>query len=227
MVLIEHRVTNDRDHCEMVVHWASHYNKVIMACFELSKKGVEHMHMVLDTDKTVSTYRQKFVDQFPYMVGNKSYKISPVLDLERKLRYICKGTQMFKPDVIAGDVNEANNLYNQFWEENAKLLSEGVKQTHQKLKSTRTTFMQEVKDEFQKRYPKFTPNYNKNDLEILTLFLCKRLGKAVKILDEIILKRMVLGLLNSLNDDSKLPPSLFAKMFPDFADDKFCFLDGI
>ena len=230
MVLIEHRVTADRHRCIQVVKFVQKLNNVYMACYEFSKYNVGHMHMVVDTEKTVSTYRQQFTDEFTDMVGNRCYKISPVLDLEAKLRYVCKGTKMFPPDVIIDDYGillNSKEYYKQFWEENAKLLAEGVKETHQKLKSTRTTFMQEVKDEFLKRYPKFVPNYNKKDLEILTLFLCKRLGKAVKILDEIILKRMVLGLLNSLNEDSKLPPSLFAKMFPDFADDKFCFLDGI
>lgn len=226
MVLIEHRVTDEKEKLIEVVTWMRSVCVVHLACFELSKSGTPHMHAVLDTNKTASTYRQKFVEKFPNYKGNQSYKISPVDKYDDKIKYLCKGNELFKPDILFnGKEIDIEENYKQFWSKNKELREKSGISFPQVKKKVRPNFMQESKDEFIKKYPDFTPNYCKKDLEILTCFMCKRLGNSVKILDEIILKRMVLGLLNSLNPDSKLTPSLFAKMFPDFADDKFCFID--
>ena len=59
--------------------------------------------------------------------------------------------------------------------------------------------------------------YDKKSMECITRFVLKKLGNSRKILDQFVVKRMCLGLLNAVTDgeDEILFESMFTSAFPD------------
>lgn len=169
----------------------------------------EHIHCVLECSKTLSTFRQYFILNFPLLLGNGSYSMAPVDKQDSMFKYLLKGTQEQMPDILyQGEYTDeqVKILHDEWWATSSKLSPKG--------KEIKITFLEECVIQVRKKYPARLFSYNGTDLSDIGAVLLRQLGKAYKILDVQIYRRMVLGILNSLNP-SDLKMVLHAQAFPD------------
>lgn len=89
-----------------------------------SKEKKEHLHIVLKPKKTVSTFRQQLLKQYPSIKGNGSYSLEQVKDYQKMIRYCCKGDDGQKPNVIFNSDINIEEEHKQFWLKNAELKTE-------------------------------------------------------------------------------------------------------
>lgn len=244
MVLVRVRVTDElTDFLLEVARWCAdlEHTHVYVCCQEISKKGKKHFHLLAEYRKSVSTFNRLFSKQFPQLVGNKVKSISEGTEcLDVNVRYICKGDAPDKdPVVLLSNISleDVARYHTEFWANNPQhqtdIKIQRLDQARGMLEETKAktktkTFMEKITQEFQDRYMtqvnidgtievgrKFS--YNKEDITFITKYVLKRLGNSSKILDQYIVKRMVLGLLNSVTngDDEVLTSHLINQMFND------------
>lgn len=88
-----------------------------------------HFHAVVRSRRAVQPFRMAFKRAMPSdMVGNGSYSIAVVRDLDKYHRYLCKGEQHgVWPEVVGAngiqyqDLEWQNAQHDAYWEENARL----------------------------------------------------------------------------------------------------------
>jgi len=221
-------------------------NIVYLCVEEHSQKYKKHIHIVVETHNT-STFRQHILEKFPKLKGNGTYSISEAeKDLATNLRYIAKGPDPYTDPVYhyASISHEEIKQYQKaYYEHNPHVIAtikeleeneQSSKGTPLQKKKKAPTWMEKITEEFINQYPthqsvidpsgnylghvpynQFT--YDKKSMTIITKYVLKKLGKSRKILDQFVVKRMCLGLLNAITDgeDEIVFESMFTSSFPD------------
>lgn len=132
-----------------IVLWCRTQAKVYLAVKEIGKKDGKHIHTILDTNLSISRFRQLLIEKFPILHGNRSYSVKKFeKDLDHNIRYCCKGTQESSPVVLFTILTESEieEAHKKFWEEQKKYLIEhGVKPVDKPTKTTRSpTFKEKI-----------------------------------------------------------------------------------
>lgn len=199
-----------------VTLWLRSEGKLYLCCMEISKNEKRHFHALIDINN-LSTSGQRFHKHF-----NEKYKGNQSLswkllkeDMATNLRYISKGQKDKLPDVLYAqpDLN-VQSYWNDYWVENAKVVESKEKDINKKAKRT-VPFLEQIILEFRTKYGNRKYDYVEEDMMFICQFVMKRLGRASKILDSMIVKRMCMGVLNAVNPDSNLIPFVFAEAFAD------------
>lgn len=174
-----------------------------------------HIHCVLTPLKTISTFRQHFLKSFVMCKGNKCYSLEEVKDIEHMKAYVCKGEKKTPPDVIfSSDKIDVSLYWKKYWEVNAELLTK-VNDRKDKKSKTSMPWLQEVRLGFIQEHPHcYTELGNPYDSrwksdrgddakkkyddagKMLLKYIYKKLGKAVKILDDNVVTKMYRGIEN-------------------------------
>lgn len=189
-----------------------------------------HCHLVINYNKTLSTFRQQFKKRFPNYEGNKDYQLKDCSDDgEKPLWYICK---MDQPEVLY-KMNYTEKDIERFHQESENYVSalkkqkqnENVKPPKEYKEKVKTlTFPQICAKALKEKYPKNTEynNWNfgwKDDRLKVYNLVCDMLGDYGKVLDEIIIHRLMCGVMMIVDRDSCKP--LFRKKVMDKFDDQF------
>lgn len=89
----------------------------------------EHWHFLLETDKfrNLQAFRVALTRAVPALKGNASYSATAVNDLEKYVRYMCKGESegvgpevVWRNSIVYSD-EECEKLHEEYWKENARL----------------------------------------------------------------------------------------------------------
>lgn len=78
----------------------------------------EHYHMILKTDLKIPAFRARLRNHFGFK-GNRDYSIKQPDDeeeLDKAIRYTCKGTKSKLPCVIKNIDYDINEFYRRYWE---------------------------------------------------------------------------------------------------------------
>lgn len=85
-----------------------------------------HFHAILWSARKIQAVRVSFKRAYPELVGNKSYSIAEVRDVDKYHRYMCKGdSKELAPEVVGAygmqymDVLWQNEQHDEYWTENA------------------------------------------------------------------------------------------------------------
>jgi len=211
MVLLHFRLTDDSlQNLEEVTTWLRSVSKVYLCVLESgSVTGKQHTHCVHDFPKTKSTFGQNFLKKFPKYKGNQSYSCETLKkELENNIRYLCKGTKDSLPQVLFSCYNEEEIklFHEQYWSENKKVVKE---------KNKTISWSQQLTLDIKEEIPQSVNfKYDALSIQILTRRVLKQLGATSKKLNHMIVRDLVLGQLNALNEYS-LQEDIYMKAFPD------------
>jgi len=230
-MLFHFRFTASREECESVTLWLRSVGKVHLSVFETSSQGVAHSHNIIDVDlgKTgfLTSFHKKFKDKYK---GNKCISCEELKkDVESNYRYCLKGVRcsltkkLFPPVVLFNSVptltqERINELQELHWSYIEKECPTQIG----KPKKKQVTFLESCIDYYKLKGYKTNLHYCKRDMEFVHNFIMSRLGKKAKGFDHFIVKRLCLGLLNSINPTAdSLRKHNFVECFPDLADDRY------
>ena len=74
MVFVHSRITSEDDVVlNSVILWIRSNAKCILAVQETSRDDKKHIHVMCEYSKTISTFGQKFLKEFPNLKGNGSH----------------------------------------------------------------------------------------------------------------------------------------------------------
>jgi len=122
------RVRHDDDAVlNSITLWCRSHAKVYISVQEMGKNDGKHIHVIIDTNKTISTFRQNFIKEFPELKGNQSYSLKIFeKDLDHNIRYVCKGTKEQLPNILFKTItmDEVINAHKTFWENQKQFLIE-------------------------------------------------------------------------------------------------------
>lgn len=168
-----------------------------------------HCHLVINYNKTLSTFRQQFKKKFPNYEGNKDYQLKDCSDDgEKPLWYICKMDQpevLYKMNYTEKDIerfhqeseNYVNALKKQKQNENVK----PPKEYKEKVKTL--TFPQIVAKEMQRKYLNIVWDFGfREHRRYVFETTCDMLGQYGKTLDDLIIHRLMNGVMMILEPDS-------------------------
>lgn len=213
MVLFHFRVHIDNIKLDKLVKFMKENAVVTLIVQEEGTRP--HIHSIIEPIKTVSTYRQKFLKEFPECKGNKCYSLEEVKDIEKMKAYLCKG-QKDKSEIVNVVYNkdiDIDHYWVTYWEVN-KTLNKSVDR-----KKT-IPWLHQIKNLFEQEHPqdvsaiqtlsdawKIT-EYEQEHLSEAKLrlfsFMMEHLGTSVKIIDNVIIERMFKGLMNSFIQTSNI-----------------------
>lgn len=118
-----HDVTKDK-----LSTWLSANCNGWICAYEEAKDENKHVHLILDSVKTLKAVRSSFVREFPENAGNKGYSLKLCDDdFAAYIRYICKGNSKTEPPVIWSRqgllyTDEAvQDAWQKYWVNNASL----------------------------------------------------------------------------------------------------------
>lgn len=214
MVLYTFRLTDDNHQMlKDFVVYARSVAVVDLAVFEISKEGKPHIHMLFEPTKpkTKSAWVQAFHKFFKNRwVGNQSYSCTELREnKENFIIYCCKGTRFYPPDVLynrthTGEkepylTNEViENYWKKYWED--KPISADKTLIKKTVKEQKPTWSKCLTDEIRKDYPGRDWSYDADDINLIFDIVMKNLGSQSKKLNAFIVRDLVLGQLNALND---------------------------
>jgi len=152
MVFVHSRVTSEDDVVlNSVILWIRSNAKCILAVQEVSKEGKKHIHVMSEYSKTISTFGQKLLKEFPNLKGNQSHSTKEFKEsYDHNLRYLCKGEISGKKNPVrvlftSLTINEIEDAHERFWDEQKKWLTEhGVKPEDKKKKIRAPNFKEKV-----------------------------------------------------------------------------------
>lgn len=107
--------------------WAERQGYGGFAVRETAGGSNEHWHWLIETDKELHAVRCSFNRAVPELKGNGSYSLSQCKDLDKYVRYLCKGeTEGAAPELawsssLIYDAEKLEELHAAYWEENRKL----------------------------------------------------------------------------------------------------------
>jgi len=211
MVFVHSRITSeDDDLLDKVILWVRSTAKCILAVKEISKEGKKHIHVMSEYSKTVSTFGQKLLLQFPNLKGNGCHSTKEFKkDFDHNLRYLSKGTKENSPVVLFTtlELNEIEDAHKRFWIEQQNWLTEhGVKPEDKPKKERQPNFIEKVMlkipEPLKLSYVALQAGYNASDYEKSLLAKDKSdiqdiciacLGKYAKTCDDLIITRLING----------------------------------
>jgi len=163
--------------------------------FETSVEGVEHYHchflFVNDSKSPMEAFRKKLVAQFPFLIGNKQYSLAITNDEYKHDCYICKGDNLETLPVVTGKSalkykdEYIEDCHKAYWSNRKEYLTISKKKT----------FVSAIADECKDIDTTKSILIIRKEIFATTL---KMLGKNGKSLDEIILRRLVNGVMNMI-----------------------------
>lgn len=217
MIILHLRVTRERGDCEAVIEWVRTQTNRYLCCYEVATRG--HSHIVFQYSLTESTFRQKLVKKFSYLKEgsrNEYYALSTKDDLEANERYVCKGNSKDEmPDIIGKSFQYTDELIEQrhkeYWKINDEIKKgDTVKQAREKTE----TFVQYIVKELTVARNDFSYS---NIVDKKTVFECvmRCLGKKGKVLDTIIVRRLVYGVFNII-DPKGTAEAVYNQVFEPF-----------
>jgi len=198
------------------------FKKPYVLAYEMADDEVprSHTHCVLHTEKDSKQFGKELHKKqwFPEMTGgNKDFGTKPVNDLSGALQYALKGP--FQGEVyIVGSYgytkDELEYYHNNYWEIWKKRKTSLPKETKVVNKVKTPTWTERVVDE-----AKFY--FEGKDITKKTVyrFAMEKLGKSAKVLDEYIVKKLVLGIFNAIAPEpllSEFRETLYEKIFGEF-----------
>ena len=154
-----------------------------------------HTHCVILYPNKTESLRRKFKARFPNYEGNKHFIIQYKEDKEAQYRYVCKGEQhgytKENPNVLSKSAFiDVEHYHNAYWEVNEKLPKKDNE------KREKESFSQMVLKDLKRLDRKW--EVHEVDRRIIYDKVMKSLGEKVKVLDVIIVKRLVYGIHNAL-----------------------------
>lgn len=173
-----------------------------------------HIHCMLIPVQSASTFSRLFLKKFPMCKGNGSYSFVEARDTEHLKAYCCKGEKNIPPEVIFSSNIDVDFYHKKYWEVNAELLTKVVARKDKKSKTSlpwlqevRLGFIQEHPDcytelgnPYESRWKSDRGDAEKKKYEdagkALLKYIYKKLGKAVKVLDDNVVTRMYRGIEN-------------------------------
>lgn len=203
------------------VSWARSYSTVLIACFEISRTGQEHLHMVFIPLKTKSTFIQQMHVAFGERYkGNKSYSCEQKKkDLVNNYIYLCKGTRFKEPEIIFKIASITNDMVLQYWKHywSDKPIDADKTISTKPKKNASPTWSEELTKTIQNDRPNYKWEYCAEDVNDLYKYVLKHLGKSSKKLSPIIVRDFVYGQLNALTDGEccQMRKKFQQEMFPD------------
>lgn len=216
MILLHLRITKDRDDCIKIIDWLRTQTNKYLCCYEVASRG--HSHMVFQYSLTESTFRQKLLKQFSYLKEgsrNEFYALSNKDDLEANERYVCKGdSKDDEPDIIGKSYHYTDELIEQRHKEYWKINEQLNKDNLVKAKVNTETFVQYVVKELTITRKDFSFN-NLVDKKLVFECVMKCLGKKGKVLDTIIVRRLVYGVFNII-DPKGTAEAVYNQVFEPF-----------
>lgn len=87
----------------------------------------EHWHWLLETDKDLHPVRCSFNRALPALKGNGAYSLTQCRDIDKYVRYLCKGdSEGAAPELawsnsMVYDAAKLEELHVQYWDENRRL----------------------------------------------------------------------------------------------------------
>lgn len=171
-----------------------------------------HCHLVINFDKTLSTFRQQFKKKFPDYEGNKDYQLKDCSDDgEKPLWYICK----YESPVVLYKMNYTENDIERFHTESNNYVdalkkqkqTENVKpQKEYKEKKKIDTFPQRVAKEILEKYkckPRDEWDWRfSSHRDCVYGYVLRNLGELGKVFDKHIIHRHMNGVMNIINPNS-------------------------
>lgn len=217
MVLIHLRITLDKEQCSKIAQWVRQHTMQLLSVYEVAEKG--HSHNVFIYTKTLSTFRQILLKEFPYLKGkrNEFYAISQKDDIEAQERYICKGKDKDTlPEVVCRTHQYTDALialrHQQYWEENDKLKKNSGTVKEQKTKSK--TFVQIVVEDLPIHHNNRWDYTRGDDKRFIFDEVMKKLGQHGKVMDSIVVRRIINGVWNII-DHERFKEKMFSLVYPD------------
>lgn len=217
MVFVHSRITSEDDVVlNSVVLWIRSNAKCILAVKEISRDGKKHIHVMSEYSKTVSTFGQKLLKQFPDLKGNQCHSTTEFKkSYDENLRYLCKGETAGKKSPVTIlfttlDESVIEDAQKRFWEEQEKFKTINGLKNDAVLgkKSKQVPFIEKVVNAlpvgvagtYSALQALYKPSdYEKHKLEeVKTIIIdttIMQMGQLAKVLDDNILTRMINGVL--------------------------------
>lgn len=217
MVFVHSRITSEDDVVlNSVILWIRSNAKCILAVREISRDGKKHIHVMSEYAKTVSTFGQKLLKQFPNLKGNQSHSTTEFKkSYDENLRYLCKGEIAGKKSPVtilysSLEQSVTEDAHKRFWEEqeNFKTINGLTNDAVLKKKSKQVPFIEKVVNSLPvgvaETYSALQSLYKPSDYERHQLEETKdviidttimQMGQLSKVLDDNILTRMINGVL--------------------------------
>lgn len=107
-----------------VISWVNAQSFGGFAVKEVAGADNVHWHWLLESGKTLKQIRSSFCRNVPGLVGNKSYSLTVIRDVEKYARYMCKGDAEGKSPHVAWSnslfYNDAKieELHVEYWTNN-------------------------------------------------------------------------------------------------------------
>jgi len=214
MVFVHSRITSEDDVVlNSVILWIRSNAKCILAVQEISKEGKKHIHVMSEYSKTISTFGQKLLKDFPNLKGNQSHSTKEFKEsYDHNLRYLCKGEISGKKNPVrvlftSLDINVIEDAHERFYDEQKKWLTEhGVKPEDKKPRTKVLNFKEKVILQLPvgvaATFSTLQSIYNPTDYEVNELCKVKKeimdtcfqcMGQYAKDCDDNIMSRLVNG----------------------------------
>lgn len=208
---------------------------VYIAVEEVGTEGErKHAHIICEYQLTHANFIKKFseVENFKKLTGNKCRSIKEMRSsLEVNMEYACKSTKLgVHPTVLFMSITQDDMVEHhiQYWGKYGRLkeakLEEfrKIPEKESKIKVKKETWFEKICDEFIEDVGIRTFRWIQTDIDFITDYVLRRLGRSRKIVDEFIVKRFVMGLYNHVvvhsNENEVVTEQvvrLRSKMFPD------------
>lgn len=183
------------------LNWCLSTCVVHFCCFEISKLGKEHIHLLVEL-KVKSSWVQAMHKRFEKRwVGNQSYSCELLKkEKEHYLLYMCKGIRNKKPEIwhkLAEYTDEmVDNWYAKYWSD--KPVENDVTLLR-KPKVVKPSWSEELTKNIVKDNPSRVWRYNAHDVdELLEHYVMPSLGQASRKLNPKIVADLVMGQINAL-----------------------------
>lgn len=204
-----------------VVTWCRSHAQVLIACFEISRIGQEHIHMLFIPLKSKSNF---FFNFHTYTneryKGNKAFSCKELKkDLINNYIYICKGTRFKQPEILFKKIELTDDMVTQYWKHywSDKPIEKDNTISTKPKKNAALTWSEQLTKTIQNDRPNHDWNYCAEDVNDLYSYVFKNLGVSSKKLSPIIVRDLVYGQLNALTHGEccRMKKKFQQESFPD------------
>ena len=178
----------------------------------------DHTHTVIFHKITAKDFRTRVKKNFPVHKGNCSFQvIDDIKDPYAMECYVCKGkAKGLLPNIITTNLTEEEIKERHFayWKKNEELKTQPKKKKREKV----LTWSQLTAQQFREVHKDKILKNCSVDKYFVFSFVVDKLGESVKALDAIIIRRLTLGVMNSLvegDQREKFKKDLFSQAFPE------------
>jgi len=211
----------DEDSLGKLINWLkSMAPESVITCLEPADNEVSrtHTHSIMKLNIDKIRFTRRFHKIFPMCKGNAFFQVQTEIDdFEAFERYVCKGRDSnytsVNPTIVYTSYPEEHikQRHKEYWEVNAQL------QSNKKTKKVSIkSWTQDCLAEFKNENPTKVVTRDSQDLYFVYDFVLTKLGNKAKAFDEIVIKRLSLGVYNALIHPAYRPgfrQRLFQKSF--------------